>query len=79
MMLQTVQELKGSLGRDVMLQTARLMGVGGERLDVTDSASGIAVGGERRDVTDSARGKGSVRRDVILQTVEGGSCRWGET
>ena len=33
---------------------------------------------ERRDVTGSAGGKGSVRRDVMLQTVQGERGRSGE-
>ena len=63
-MLNTVQGEKGSLGRDVMLQTVQ--GVVRERRDVTESARGKSFGGERHDVTDSARGKEVVgeRRDV---------------
>ena len=37
-----------------MLQTASWKGVGGERLDVTDSARGKSVVRVRRVVTDSA-------------------------
>ena len=47
---------KWSVGKDVMLQSAR----------------GKRVAGVIRDETDSVRGKGSVGRDVILQTVQGG-------
>ena len=41
--------------------------VGGERIDVTDSARGKVVAREGRDFTDSAWRKGSVGRNVILQ------------
>ena len=64
------------------------------RRDITDSARGKevvregryvtdglrlkGVCGERRDVAYRARGKRSVGRDVMLQTVQGGSGRLGE-
>ena len=68
-MLQTVQGVKGSLGRDVMLQTVQ--GVVRERREVTDSARGkVVVGGDVRLQT-VQRGKGSLGRDVILQTGQG--------
>ena len=50
-----------------------------ESREVSDSARGKGVVRERRDVTDSARGKGSFGRDVMLQRVQGGRGRSGET
>jgi len=44
----------------------------GEIRDVTDSARWKDVGWERSDVTDCAKGKGSVEREVMSQTVQGG-------
>ena len=60
------------MGRDVMLET--VPGANGTfgRDEMFESAWGKGVGGEIRDVTDSARGKGPFRRDVLLQTVQGG-------
>ena len=49
----------------------------GERLDVTECAREKWVVRERRDVTDSARGKGSLGRDVILQSMKAERGRWG--
>ena len=58
-MLQRVQVGKGSLVRDVILQTVEwVKGVVRESRDVKDSAKEKGFGEERRDVTDSASGKG---------------------
>ena len=60
-MLQTMQEGKGSVGKVVML----------------DSAKAKWVGGERRDVRDIARVKGLVGKYVMLQTVQPGKGSFG--
>ena len=68
-MLQIEQGGKGTLGRDVMLQTVKGKVVGGERRDVTDSARVKGVVRERRDVPDIPSEKCSFARDVILRTM----------
>ena len=91
MMLQTVQGGMWSFVLDVMLDSARWKGVGGERRvataclkgkgvvwerrDVRDRVKGVVFGGEIRDVADSAWLKVSLGRDVMLQTVQGGRGR----
>jgi len=57
------------LGRDVMLLTVKGKVVGGERRDVTDSASVKGVVMERRDVPDIAIENCSFARDVMLRTM----------
>ena len=67
------------MGRDVILQTAMWKGVSGERRDFTDSARGKASVGRVVMLQTVQGGKGSLRRDVMLQTVQGERGRWGET
>ena len=50
-----------------------------KRRDVIDRARGKVVISERLDVAECARGKGLFGRDVMLQTVQGGCGRSGET
>ena len=57
------------MGRDVMLLTVKGKVVGGERRDVTDSASVKGVVMERRDVPDIAIENCSFARDVMLRTM----------
>ena len=58
---------KGSVGRDVMLETVPGEGIVREGRDSTDSARGKVVVKERREVSDIARQKGSFGRHVMLR------------